>query len=337
MSEGKPLLAPSAANDVISFEFAVKDLQFSLQKHKFKGSQPYNKTEELDWNKLGDGFRSYGVGIKDEQPRRQGGINREGDREFAPSRANETDNWAGFGEQRKRGEQRGFFTNSQLRTEFFNNWASKKSSMLSEPRRLEKRVECGLESGNSCSELENWLKRNKEERPRPGGSFNSLRKKRVGGGKEMRREVFPIRIPIVGGRKEMSQSVGSGRAKLNLQSRTLPVGKGQQEEVADVVKPMSSKAEGGGVEGEGARLSTEVMIGSRLAWASLGCLSPRKWDFIRLYFLMCDDLLCGQPKLNLQPRTFLVADGQKEEVADTVKLKSSNSFGGAWPREKVLC
>ncbi|GER26283.1 C-terminal domain phosphatase-like 4 [Striga asiatica] len=43
MSEGKPLLAPSAANDVISFEFAVKDLQFTLQKHKFKGSQPYNK------------------------------------------------------------------------------------------------------------------------------------------------------------------------------------------------------------------------------------------------------------------------------------------------------
>ncbi|KAL0383978.1 UNVERIFIED_CONTAM: Eukaryotic translation initiation factor 4B3 [Sesamum radiatum] len=50
--------------------------------------------EELDRNKLGGGFRSYGGGMRDEQPRRQGSFNRESNREFVPSRADETDDWA---------------------------------------------------------------------------------------------------------------------------------------------------------------------------------------------------------------------------------------------------
>ncbi|KAG6413302.1 hypothetical protein SASPL_126011 [Salvia splendens] len=52
-------------------------------------------TEELDRNKLGGGFRSYGGGMRDEQPRRQGSFNRESNRELASSRADETNNWAG--------------------------------------------------------------------------------------------------------------------------------------------------------------------------------------------------------------------------------------------------
>ncbi|XP_042067345.1 eukaryotic translation initiation factor 4B3-like [Salvia splendens] len=68
-------------------------------------------TEELDRNKLGGGFRSYGGGMRDEQSRRQGSFNRESNRELAPSRADETDNWtagkrssAGSGfERRERG------------------------------------------------------------------------------------------------------------------------------------------------------------------------------------------------------------------------------------------
>ncbi|GER54724.1 glycine-rich protein, partial [Striga asiatica] len=62
---------------------------------------------------------------------------------------------------------------------------------------------------------EHWLKRNEDERPGPGGSFDSLREKRG-----------------MGGGKETSQSVGGGQPKLNLHPITLPVGKVQKEEVA---------------------------------------------------------------------------------------------------------
>ncbi|GER50285.1 glutamyl-tRNA(Gln) amidotransferase subunit A [Striga asiatica] len=194
--------------------------------------------EELDRNKLGGGFRSYGVGIRDEQPRRQGGFNREADREFAPSRADETDNWAtgkksspaGFGDRRDRGERGGFFTDSQSRADGVDNWASKKSFVPSEPRRLEKRGGFGLESGNSGSESDNWLKRKEDERPRPGSSFDSLRERR--GVSDADSESW--------GRKRDESSVGGGRPKLNLQPRTLPVGEGQKEEVAGMVKPKSS-------------------------------------------------------------------------------------------------
>ncbi|KAL0412415.1 UNVERIFIED_CONTAM: Eukaryotic translation initiation factor 4B3 [Sesamum radiatum] len=70
--------------------------------------------EELDRNKLGGGFRSYGGGARDEQPRRQGSFNRESNREFATSRADETDDWGAGkkfsgnnGSDRRRGEKEG--------------------------------------------------------------------------------------------------------------------------------------------------------------------------------------------------------------------------------------
>lgn len=57
--------------------------------------------EELDRTRLGGGFRSYSSSYdrpsrvsSDEQPRRHGSFNRDSDREFAPSRADETDDWA---------------------------------------------------------------------------------------------------------------------------------------------------------------------------------------------------------------------------------------------------
>ncbi|CAA0827703.1 glycine-rich protein [Striga hermonthica] len=195
--------------------------------------------EELDRGKLGGGFRNYGGGIRDEQPRRGGGFNREPSREFTPSRADETDNWAtgkrspvGFGERRERGERGGFFGDSQSRADEVDNWASKKSFVPSEPRRHEKRGGFGLESGNGGSDSDNWLKRKEEERPRVGGSFDSLRDRR--GGSDADSETWGRK------RDESGVGFGSGRPKLNLQPRTLPVGEGQKDEFLGSAKPKSS-------------------------------------------------------------------------------------------------
>ncbi|KAK6159562.1 hypothetical protein DH2020_006876 [Rehmannia glutinosa] len=178
--------------------------------------------EELDRNKLGGGFRSYGGGMRDEQPRRQGSFNRESDREFVPSRADETDNWAagkkssagnGF-ERRDRGERGGFFTDSQSRADEVDNWASKKSFVPSEPRRYEKRGGFGLESSNGGADSGNWLKKKEEEGRKIGSAFDSLRE---------RRGVLSRMAP-----------------RLNLQPRTLPVSEVEKGEVANVVKPKGS-------------------------------------------------------------------------------------------------
>ncbi|KAL6494834.1 hypothetical protein OROGR_031634 [Orobanche gracilis] len=193
--------------------------------------------EELDRNKLGGGFRSYGGGIRDEQPRRQGSFNRESDREFTPSRADETDNWAmgkkspaggGF-ERRDRGERGGFFTDSQSRADEVDNWASNKSFAPPEPRRYEKRGGFGLESSHGGSDSDNWFKRKEEEGRNMGSAFDSLRERR--GGSDIDSESW--------GRKREDVSVG-GRPKLNLQPRTLPVVEEQKGEDAIVVKPRAS-------------------------------------------------------------------------------------------------
>ncbi|KAL6526010.1 hypothetical protein OROHE_015534 [Orobanche hederae] len=200
--------------------------------------------EELDRDRLGGGFRSYRGGIRDEQPRRQGSFNRESDREFAPSRADETDNWAmgkksaavgGF-DRRDRGERGGFFTDSQSRADDVDNWASNKSFMPPEPRRYEKRGGFGLESSGG-SDSDNWLKRKEEEGRNMGSAFDSLRERR--GGSDVDSESW--------GRKREEVSVG-GRPKLNLQprtlpvveERTLPVVEEQKGEDASVVKPRAS-------------------------------------------------------------------------------------------------
>ncbi|CAA0807689.1 glycine-rich protein [Striga hermonthica] len=254
--------------------------------------------EELDRNKLGGGFRSYGVGIRDEQPRRQGGFNRDADREFAPSRADETDNWAtgkksspaGFGDRRDRGERGGFFTDSQSRADGVDNWASKKSFVPSEPRRLDKRGGFSLESGNSGSESDNWLKRKEEERPRPGSSFDSLRERR--GVSDADSESW--------GKKRDESGVGGGRPKLNLQPRTLPVGKAQKEEVAGMVKPKSSNPFGE------ARPREEVLKEKGQDWKEI------------------------EEKLESMKVKEVTSVGPKGS------FWSSNPFGEARPREEVL-
>lgn len=194
--------------------------------------------EELDRNKLGGGFRSYGGGMRDEQPRRQGSFNRDSNRESERSRADETDNWAtgkrspvsnGF-ERRERGERGGFFTDSQSRADEVDNWASNKSFAPSEPRRYERRGSFGLESSNGGADSGSWVKRREEEGPRTGGAFDSLRERR--GGSESNGADSES-----WGRRREEGNVGS-RPRLNLQPRTLPVG--DKTEIAAAVKPKAS-------------------------------------------------------------------------------------------------
>ncbi|CAA0818821.1 Unknown protein [Striga hermonthica] len=61
----------------------------NLYKSRKSTAHAYSFIRGARLEKLGDEFRSYGVGIRDEQPRRQVGFNRKRDREFAPSRDDE--------------------------------------------------------------------------------------------------------------------------------------------------------------------------------------------------------------------------------------------------------
>ncbi|PHT41871.1 hypothetical protein CQW23_20725 [Capsicum baccatum] len=209
--------------------------------------------EELDNSRLGGGFRSYGYdrqgrGSGDE-PRRQGGFRRDSDREIAPSRADETDDWgaakktsAGNGfERREKGERGGFFSDSQSKADESDNWAANKAFVPSSGgRRFDRRVSFG--SNSSDSDSDRWTKKKEEEGGRRfasgGGAFDSLRERRGGydsNGGGVDSENW--------GRKREETGVaggGGGRPKLNLQPRTLPLSEGQQQngnEPAPVVKP----------------------------------------------------------------------------------------------------
>ncbi|PIN14277.1 hypothetical protein CDL12_13099 [Handroanthus impetiginosus] len=196
--------------------------------------------EELDRNKLGGGFRSYGGGARDEQPRRQGSSNRDSNREFAPSRADEADDWGagkkfsgnnGF-DRKERGEKGGFFSDSQSRADGVDNWASNKSFVPSEPRRYEKRGGFGLESSNGGADSSNWVKRKEEEGRKFGGAFDSLR--------ERKGDIESNGADSESWGRKREEGSGGSRPRLTLQPRTLPVVEGQKSETTSVVKPKGS-------------------------------------------------------------------------------------------------
>ncbi|KZV53453.1 eukaryotic translation initiation factor 3 subunit A [Dorcoceras hygrometricum] len=179
--------------------------------------------EELDRDKLGGGFRSYGY--RDEQPRRQGSFSRDNGRESEPSRADESDRWAagkksslnnGF-ERKERG---GFFPDSLSRADDSDNWAANKSFVPSETRRYEKRGSFGSDSSN-------W-----GDGRKAGGAFDSLRERRgVTESNGIDSDTW--------GRKREEESGGSGgRPRLNLKPRSLPIDDGQKgSEIKSDAKP----------------------------------------------------------------------------------------------------
>ncbi|KAH1072384.1 hypothetical protein J1N35_024712 [Gossypium stocksii] len=154
--------------------------------------------EELDRNRLGGGFKSYGSnrynsnGDDSSSNSRWGSSrvsNRDSNKEMAPSRADEMDNWAsakkstpagnGFGggfERRERGG--GGFFDSQSKADEVDNWASNKSSKsvnaAAPPRRFgggfDRRSSFdSLQSRDSPRDLDNWGKK-KEETGSTAGS-----------------------------------------------------------------------------------------------------------------------------------------------------------------------
>ncbi|KAG6653450.1 eukaryotic translation initiation factor 4B3-like [Carya illinoinensis] len=219
-------------------EFTAKPTQPSYQQQQPQGLTPEEflalptgprerSAEELDRNRLGGGFRSYGSNgsynnnryssgddssnsrwgssrVSDE-PRRNGSFNR--DRESAPSRADEIDNWAaekkstvgsnGF-ERRERG---GGFFNSQSRADDTDNWGSNKAFVPSADGRRsggERKVGFASDGG---ADSDNWAKNKKE-------------------------------VSSVGG-------AGTERPRLNLQPRSLLAGNGDKQEAAGMVSKPS--------------------------------------------------------------------------------------------------
>ncbi|CAK9148506.1 unnamed protein product [Ilex paraguariensis] len=196
--------------------------------------------EELDRSRLGGGFRSYGsngYGSHDrsssDESRRQGGFNRDSNRELAPSRADEIDDWGkgkkspvgnGF-ERRERGW---FFSDSQSRADELDSWVSDKTVVPSEGRRF------GATGGGTASD--NWGKKKDEEGRRFGSgssAFDSLRERR--GGNES-----ALNADSDNWGKKREEGSGGTRPRLNLQPRSLPVGEGQQNGTGSVVKPKGS-------------------------------------------------------------------------------------------------
>ncbi|OIT28017.1 PREDICTED: eukaryotic translation initiation factor 4B3 [Nicotiana attenuata] len=207
--------------------------------------------EELDSSRLGGGFRSYGYdrqggrGSSDES-RRPGGFRRDSDREIAPSRADETDDWGAAKktsignsfDRRERGERGGFFSDSHSKADESDNWGANKSFVPSSGRRFDRRGSFG--SNGSDSDSDKWTKRSGG-----GGAFDSLRERR-GGGYESNNSGVDSENWGRGKREEtLGGGGGGGRPKLNLQPRTLPIAEVQQQnggnnEATVVVKPKGS-------------------------------------------------------------------------------------------------
>ncbi|KAM7475136.1 hypothetical protein LguiB_022379 [Lonicera macranthoides] len=185
---------------------------------------PRERTEdELDRSRLGGGFRSYGDrtgrysnGSSDE-PRRQLGFNKDSNREFAPSRADEIDDWGkakksvnvgGF-DRRERG---GFF-DSQSRADESDSWTSNKSFVPSEGRRFgggfERRG--GFESNGVGADSDNWGKK-KEFGANGGADSDNWGKKREegSGGARRRLNLQPRKAPV----GEVQSEVGTGTGKV---------------------------------------------------------------------------------------------------------------------------
>ncbi|XP_061342101.1 eukaryotic translation initiation factor 4B3 [Gastrolobium bilobum] len=191
--------------------------------------------EELDRdrNRLGGGFKSYGdrsnrnsggdessnsrwgsSRVSDE-PRRNGSFgsrDRDSNREMAPSRADETDNWAaakkstvGNGFERRERE-RGVFFDSQSRADESDSWVSNKNFVPSEGRRFvsnggggferERKVGFGSSGG---ADSDNWNKKK--------GEFNGGSERGETGGVRPRLVLQPRALSVS---NESTEGVASG-------------------------------------------------------------------------------------------------------------------------------
>ncbi|CAH9125907.1 unnamed protein product [Cuscuta epithymum] len=212
--------------------------------------------EELDRSRLGGGFRSYGS--YNDRPARDDS-RRQAPREFTPSRADETDDWGaskkfsqgngfekrerggffsdsqsradetddwgaskkfshgnGF-ERRERGDRVGFFSDSLSRADGSDNWGANKAFIPSEGGRRGVERRGGFESNGGASDSDNWARKKEDDHPRKFSSDSES-----------------------WGRNRDEGSGNSGRPRLNLKPRTIPLGEGHQNGDGSAGKPKGS-------------------------------------------------------------------------------------------------
>ncbi|KAM1152419.1 hypothetical protein ACFX2J_034854 [Malus domestica] len=215
--------------------------------------------EELDRNRLGGGFKTYGgdrgnsrYSNGDESSdskwgqRKEGGFGKESNRD-EPSRADEVDDWGAAKksmpgnsfERRERGGGGSFLGGSQSKADESDSWVSNKSSMPSEGRRFggggfDRERKVGFPS-NGGADSDNWGR--KKEETNGGSGFDRERKVGYvsnGGGADS----------DVWGKKRGESNGGlnesTARPRLNLQPRTLPVSNETSPGSATAPKPKGS-------------------------------------------------------------------------------------------------
>ncbi|KAM5549993.1 hypothetical protein ABKV19_001101 [Rosa sericea] len=169
--------------------------------------------EELERNRLGGGFKSYGgdrgnredTSSKWGSQRREGGGfgGKEGGERDGPSRADEADDWGagkksaaanGF-ERRERG---GGFFGSQSKADESDSWVSNKSSFSSEGRRYggsgggferERKVGLGFNSNGGGADSESWGRKREES----NGGMESTGRPRL----NLQPRTLPVTLPVV--------------------------------------------------------------------------------------------------------------------------------------------
>ncbi|KAJ4826109.1 hypothetical protein Tsubulata_010961 [Turnera subulata] len=207
--------------------------------------------EELDRTRLGGGFRNYGQNSRgdDSSNSRWGGgggsrdggsngsrfSNRESNREYAPSRADEIDDWSktkksptgnGFESSRRERGPGGSFFDSQSRADESDSWVANKPS--DPPRR-----HGSFEKRGSFDSL------SRDRQPSNGGGFSAADSDSSWGRKNSFDSLSRDRQSPSGGfsaadsdstwgrkREESSGNGSNGRPRLVLQPRTLPVSNG---------------------------------------------------------------------------------------------------------------
>lgn len=216
--------------------------------------------EEMDRNRLGGGFKSWGQNslydrgnrysnaedspnsrrgsrVFDESRRSNDGSDREFRRESLPSRADEIDDWGagkkpmmGNGiERRERGGGGGFFDSHSSKADESDSWVSSKSFTPSEGRRsggmgggFDRERRGGFPSSGGGADSDSWSR--KSEGARGGIGEN-------GGGADSENW----------GKKSEGVRGGIGeRPRLNLQPRSIPLNNGNQEASGAAAKPKGS-------------------------------------------------------------------------------------------------
>ncbi|XP_022970868.1 eukaryotic translation initiation factor 4B3-like [Cucurbita maxima] len=222
---------------------------------------PRQRTEEeLDRDRLGGGFKSWGQNslydrgnrysngedssnsrrgsrVFDESRRSGDGSDREFGRDSLPSRADEIDDWGagkkpmmgnGF-ERRDRGGGGGFFDSQSSKADELDSWVSNKSFSPSDGRRsggrgggFERERRVGFPSNGGGADSDNWDRKSEGSRGKIGEN---------GGGADS---------DSWGKRSEAVRGGISERPRLNLQPRSLPLNNGNQEASGAAVKPKAS-------------------------------------------------------------------------------------------------